>query len=305
MYFCPICSSASSISLRAYRSRSSFLSESVLLKCNDCSMVYAAPPPSQQELDKYISSYFLNAHSCHSFSKQQLDFLEAIAQVRVKHVKRYIKFHEINVDSVFEVGPGRGYFAKHWLNDFPETIYNAYEVDSSCHNSLLSFGVNLVTPSDFGSTDLVILSHVLEHVIDPLSFLELSCKALRPGGVIFIEVPCNDWMHKSVDEPHLLFFQKQSLLKLLSQFGFVNINLSYHGRGIQELVQQSNLPYIFDKFNAEIIRKFPIYSQLFRLSGLSLRDSQQIAAILPLRPHVESKKPSWWLRALAQVPDDC
>ncbi|MCC7146650.1 MAG: class I SAM-dependent methyltransferase [Phycisphaeraceae bacterium] len=37
--------------------------------------------------------------------------------------------------------------------------------------------------------DLVILSHVLEHILEPVDFLKQLAELLRPGGKIFIDVP--------------------------------------------------------------------------------------------------------------------
>ena len=37
---------------------------------------------------------------------------------------------------------------------------------------------------------------------------------LKKKGHLFIEVPCKDWDHKNEDEPHLLFFDKKSMVRL-------------------------------------------------------------------------------------------
>jgi SAM-dependent methyltransferase len=39
------------------------------------------------------------------------------------------------------------------------------------------------------SFDLITINHVLEHVIDPIEFLHLAQKLLKPNGMIFIETP--------------------------------------------------------------------------------------------------------------------
>ena len=44
--------------------------------------------------------------------------------------------------------------------------------------------------------DFVIISHVLEHVTEPISFLKSFVDKMKNGGHLFIEVPCMDWKIK-------------------------------------------------------------------------------------------------------------
>src|SRR5690606_2119789 len=43
------------------------------------------------------------------------------------------------------------------------------------------------------SADAIVLRHVLEHIADPFAFLGAIADANR-GGLIYIEVPCLDWI---------------------------------------------------------------------------------------------------------------
>ena len=62
-----------------------------------------------------------------------------------------------------------------------------------------------------GKMDVIIISHVLEHVSDPKGFLSFANSFLKKGGALFVEIPCNDFQHKTIMEPHLLFFDKKPL----------------------------------------------------------------------------------------------
>jgi SAM-dependent methyltransferase len=84
-----------------------------------------------------------------------------------------------------------------------------------------------VNLSDVVPTDLVVMSHVLEHISDPIKFIQIATSGLRQGGALFIEVPCRDWEHKDLDEPHILFFDKRPLQLLLQRAGFNDIEVSY------------------------------------------------------------------------------
>ena len=53
---------------------------------------------------------------------------------------------------------------------------------------------------------------------------------------MFIEIPCMDWEHKNLDEPHLLFFDKPAMNKLLERLQLKKISIAYYGIPINDLV---------------------------------------------------------------------
>jgi SAM-dependent methyltransferase len=67
--------------------------------------------------------------------------------------------------------------------------------------------------------DLVVLAHVLEHVGRPQELLAKLNGYMRPGATLFVEVPNRDDRYKSNFESHLLFFDPESLGRLLQQNG--------------------------------------------------------------------------------------
>lgn len=83
-----------------------------------------------------------------------------------------------------------------------------------------------------GSFDAISMSHVIEHVHDPIDTLRRVFDLLGPGGQLFIECPNIDALGHSIYGPnwrglepprHLVLFNGSSLSDALSQRGFVNI----------------------------------------------------------------------------------
>jgi SAM-dependent methyltransferase len=75
--------------------------------------------------------------------------------------------------------------------------------------------------------DLVIMSHVLEHLVDPVQTLRYAYDTfLKKGGVLYIDVPTRDYELRSADaaavapESHLVFFDGQGLKQVLALIGF-------------------------------------------------------------------------------------
>ncbi|MEO8812694.1 MAG: class I SAM-dependent methyltransferase [Caulobacteraceae bacterium] len=77
-----------------------------------------------------------------------------------------------------------------------------------------------------GPFDLIVMSHVLEHLADPRAELTAMKRVLAPGGAIFLEVP-NGGGHRRLpiddNRSHLHFFSLASLVRLLAGEGLETI----------------------------------------------------------------------------------
>ncbi|MDA8153959.1 MAG: class I SAM-dependent methyltransferase [Acidithiobacillus sp.] len=80
--------------------------------------------------------------------------------------------------------------------------------------------------------DMVTLSHVIEHVYDPMLALREVRRILKPGGLVWIATPNMDsfghnryrryW--RGIESPrHLVLFNRTNIKMLLEACGFVNI----------------------------------------------------------------------------------
>lgn len=77
---------------------------------------------------------------------------------------------------------------------------------------------------DAGSFDLVVLRHVLEHVPEPAAMIAGAARLLRPGGLLYVEVPnslvsLEQRIYPEFHVDHLSYFTPASLRSLLSRAG--------------------------------------------------------------------------------------
>lgn len=301
---CPVCGSANTELQGAYRGVYSAFLKLKRVSCLNCEMVFAAPMPSESALERFNANYFTEAHGGQPHNAVSTAFFSGIARLRGAHLDRYLEKHAAKVTRLCELGPGPGFFARDWMDKHPSTHYTAVETDSSCHASLIKIGVRLVSGAaaqdSANPVDLVVMSHVLEHISNPVQFLSDSTRALRQGGVLFIEVPCRDWEHKSIDEPHLLFFDKAPMKHLLGKLGFADIEMSYHGQEIANLRKASRLSVLILMLRSKLIGLGIVAPFGCLRPGMKcLSNPLERAVLAPYRAHLESQKPAWWLRALA------
>lgn len=299
--FCPACKGAEINIVRPYRYIHAIYKEMHLAKCRSCTLVFSIPMPSDDSLKEFNSSYFDSAHGGLQQSAVALAFFKGIAKIRAAHLNKFLVKNSIEVRHVLEIGPGHGFFAENWISKHPNIRYYAMETDTTCHNYLRQLNVELISSNDsLQDADVVIMSHVLEHVSSPFEFLSSVTKSLRSGGVIFIEVPCQDWKHKSIDEPHLLFFEKKSMNVLLKSLNFSEIQVSYHGEEIASLQKVSFIAKTYNRVRTSLMNMGVVAPFAQLESGLEvITEPIERAAIKPFKPHVESPNPSWWLRAVA------
>jgi SAM-dependent methyltransferase len=89
-----------------------------------------------------------------------------------------------------------------------------------------------------GICDMVVMSHVLEHCLDPLTAMQNVHSLLRPGGLAVLAVPNNDssglrhsraaWRWLDVPR-HLSFFTADSLGRLCERSGLEIQSVNYDG----------------------------------------------------------------------------
>lgn len=86
-------------------------------------------------------------------------------------------------------------------------------------------------PFPEGFFDVVICSHILEHLPNPFNLLEEVHRILRVGGLLFVMVP--DWKkHPSefYDDPtHVHPYTKSSVARVLGRVEFNSITVKSHG----------------------------------------------------------------------------
>jgi hypothetical protein len=296
-----VCGSGNTKTVAPFRFKNPVFTGCFRAVCADCGMVFASPMPSDAALSAYNASYFSTAHGGQPTSQLVIAFSSGIARLRLAFVKRFLGRHQIAVDRVLELGPGPGYFAKSWMEQSPNSVYSVVETDSSCHESLRALGARLVGASDVVPTDLVVMSHVLEHVSDPTAFVSKATRGLRRGGALFIEVPCMDWEHKALDEPHVLFFDKKPMQQLLAELGFGDIEVAYYGRPVSELRSESWLHSKSMAVRGKLIGWGVVAPFSSRVAGLeTLSSPLERAMVAPFCAHRESEQPAWWLRAIAR-----
>jgi len=156
---------------------------------------------------------------------------------RLKAVFKEIDF-DPNGKRIFDVGFGTGDL----LLSFPETcslygaelsaeaveaIKNEPGIKKYPYSSFEVIPHSGETPLPANKVDVVITSHVLEHVPDENAFLDRLCEALVPGGIMINFVPIES---EGFDPKHIRTYTAESLALAMSFAGLeiIHAESNYH-----------------------------------------------------------------------------
>lgn len=206
--------------------------------------IEAFPKPAEIDLESFYSQrYFQEEHGGYSNSYTEDEVLHFELDARVaRHIAESFKVEKLLLD----LGCGEAFFAAAFLR--AKWKVQCYDFSNAgiqrCNLQLLSFfkqgNLNEVAKLDWDQEiGLVNLSNVLEHVIDPIAILTDIRRNLEGRRTILRIVVPNDYSEFQiflaergmtsntwfVPPEHLSYFNRTSLLELLSHCGFSALSL--------------------------------------------------------------------------------
>ena len=210
--------------------------------CSQCGLGVGYPEPSAAALEQLYerSGYWGTDPLPLSFRRQPV--LYALAKARWSLISSYIE--DKKELSLIDIGAGYGYLGIVSANEPQNKIskYIAIEPDGRLRKTLrdawLRWGKGtqletFATLEEYQKTgeavNIVALSHILEHIQAPLTLIQQVKSFLVDNGLVFIDVPNQDYKFKSDVFPHLLFFSKLSISKLLKNASLNVLHLKTWG----------------------------------------------------------------------------
>ena len=299
---CPICQSESISFEKKYRYSHDYFSKMSRVSCFECGLHFANPMPKESEMNDYNGNYHDSAHGGSERNIKQQAFFSGLAKTRLDFIKKNVYLKRESPYNILEIGPGPGAFVKVWIESFEKSSYSVIEPDKSCYDDLKRLGVKIIEneiKKVEENYDFIIISHVLEHVTNPKDFLAPFIKQLKKGGYLFVEVPCMDWRHKNIDEPHLLFFDKKAMSVLLKKLNLKIKKQAYYG--ITHKLLLSPYRQFLKRLRGFFWRNGITYYHPEKKNIYDLvKNDIETQALLSFDAHKEQSEHSWWLRVISE-----
>lgn len=237
---CVLCSGREAECVAAYKGRSPMFKGRNIVQCRACGFVSAHPMPSEEELAAFYRTYW----SGHEQGAPDMALYEAQASARFRFIEGALPLDREQTLRVVDVGAGFGLIRNvlAQARGGRALRYDAVEVDPDAVAYLQTETRADHLYRDLGESDcqydLAILSHILEHVPDPLALLAGVHERLVPGGVLFLETPNRDDRFKRRNDPHLLFFSPETLVELLRRAHFEPLRAETCGERIEAILER-------------------------------------------------------------------
>jgi len=215
-------------------------------KCKETGMLYLCPRPSKKNRETMLKGILPEA--LREYGERTYNYA-AIDKMRTFDFKERVSIFNTlfpqATKSILDVGTSSGNFMeiaiKHgWqakgLEPFPDDV-------KVCQDKGLDVILGLAESLPYADNtfDVVHTSHVFEHLEDPLLAAREAYRVLKPGGLLFIEVPNQldnfgfhrDMFLRNVQQRkrdiasihHLWFFGKTTLRQLYQRAAFTNIRV--------------------------------------------------------------------------------
>ena len=260
--------------------------------------------PSEGELGKYYEEKYyqdLKGHYEKEYNEDELLYFENEARLAQATLKKY----GVSVVSLLDLGCGEGFFANYFLksgaslklvdfSDFGLNSQNPHLLKFFEKSSIDDFLRSAVNSKD--NFDLINLDNVLEHVIDPISLLNMLKNIMDENTILRIEVP-NDFSPMQADllkrelttetwvtiPEHLSYFGVNSLQNLVNDKGF-NIISTQMNFPVEIFLYNRNSNYSVDKTlgKSAHFARLNIFNHLVEINLNGLIEYAEASSLLQL-----------------------
>lgn len=202
--------------------------------CKRCGLIYQNPKLEEKNLEEIYRhefrsieppDYYLQASSNEAMEK--VNWIEGFLDSKGEATRK-----------VLDIGCSAGTL----LQEFKRRKWQTFGVEPNlifahyAKNNGIEVEVGFFNKKTFDNQkfDLITTSHVLEHIPDPIGFLELAKRKLKREGYIFVEIP-DIYRPDVFGGAHFYVFSKNTLIRCLLNAGFKVVEFDKVPRGIRML----------------------------------------------------------------------
>jgi len=202
-------------------------------QCRSCGFAFTSDPPEEKDIGRY---YVSEDYISHSDKKRNLtEFAYHLAR-RFMLRKKYrlvCRVCKKETGNLLDIGSGTGYFV-HFMKKRGWNVTGIELNEKARDFSVSKFGIYALAPSEIHvmegrSADCITFWHVMEHLYDPVKWLDEVIRILKDDGRCIIALPNiasadAEWFGKqwaALDVPrHLWHFSPVTMVRFIRENGF-------------------------------------------------------------------------------------
>jgi 2-polyprenyl-3-methyl-5-hydroxy-6-metoxy-1,4-benzoquinol methylase len=232
---CPLCGSAIS---QIFDQRSFHSQPVTNVICRRCGLVYQSPRMTETERQAfYQAEYRLLYQGQEGPSPKDL----AVQSARARLVRSLVTRRGISPVRLLDIGCSSGLLLQEFQDHFHSQAIGiepgtGYRQHAQAHGLTVYSSLEELRLAGLLPFDLVSMMHVLEHMPDPVEYLQhIREMHLEPGGWLLLEVP-NLYAHNCFEVAHLVSFSPHALKQVVQKAGYQVVQLHAHGKPRSDLI---------------------------------------------------------------------
>ncbi len=206
--------------------------------CTSCGLVFQSPRMTAEEAEIFYAAEYRRLYQ--GTDKPIIKDL-LVQRARAQSMTQFLQAHVPQVNRFLDIGASAGELLLYVRQAYQAEVVGiepgqAYREHAALHDLTLYPNLDALLQADHAPFDVVSLSHVLEHLPDPVRFLSrLRKTVLKQDGWLLVEVP-NLYGHQSFEVAHNFSFTPHTLRQTLYAAGYRIAVLEAHGRPRSDLI---------------------------------------------------------------------
>jgi hypothetical protein len=249
----------------------SAINRSCLYQCESCQALFTSRLPTKKQISEYYNNEYSKNRNYAEFPAYK-KIMKKRSQAQLKYINKYVTLGASS--AIYDYGAGYGYFLRECSQRGLINLFST-EADPQCLPNLNKYS-EIIDIDEISEKrlifDLSVLSHVLEHAINPL---ELLSRVVRFSRYTFIELPLYNFNYfdDALDqEGHLWFPNFQSLECMLNKIDSAILAIDTAGPPSLLLAGQKRHDILLQKIFRKLTGDYflSLYGE-YRWSGCWLR----------------------------------
>lgn len=287
---CPICKNKKFSQTEKYYTKFNIFKKTKLVTCSNCSTKSIFPLPFEKDIEEINTNYWQNIQT-ENQKGREFHYSQALSQI--EYLRKFLPgFSKMKI---LDIGSGRAYIFNVFKSKRIKLNYTAVEVDLNVQEELKNKGLKKIYSSwksikEF-DYDIVILSHVIEHFVKPIKYLNEIISLIKRNGYVFVEVPNQDDTFKTFFGTHLLVFNKMSVNLLFENLGLNILDTITLGENIKKINKS--------KVKKFLKRNIPLSRNFYELLNNRIK-REKILIIKDNSIEYNNNNNGRWIRLIAQ-----
>ncbi len=206
--------------------------------CTSCGLVFQSPRMTAEEAEVFYAAEYRRLYQ----GTDQPVIKDLLVQrARAQALTAFLQAHVPAIGRFLDIGASAGELLLYVRKEFGAEVVGvepgeAYRRHAAQHNLTLYPDLDALAQAEHAPFDVVSMSHVVEHLPDPVRYLSrLRKTALASDGWLLVEVP-NLYGHQSFEVAHNFSFTPHTLRQTLYAAGYRVEVMEAHGRPRSDLI---------------------------------------------------------------------